>query len=586
MLSSPLPFRAQLRFTNYRSTTSSPSLLLHISPLLLLLILLLCTSVVAAEDEPHSCFEDISLRVGLRRPFGRRRKYGGAAVADLDGDGWPDLLLGHHNDRSMQVYFNQRNGTFSLSSFVFWRDLHGLNPFRPHPRARTLSFVASTGGSRGMRPRHPHVFHVRADRTITDVTAQSPDLAKTFRRGRSAIFMSLRRPTTTPSTGNQNRSSNSSSTGTKPRPQPDVLLLNRVDGTDEHHRAFQLDGGSSGGVGTWVEQPLHRSSAFSGNVNRYGGVTDIDNDGVMEVVMKGTFHMYRVQSDFHLRDITSRVLPPRLRRRKLGGSNSLVAMHGWAELDYDSDGRWDLYISRSATGVNRFYKRGGIHDHLLRNVDGKRYVDVTFRVGVIMRNDEGQWDSPDTHGVTVADFDNDGHIDILLTHYSGPPGYTLLRNLGDGKFSKLESATDLGFQRDERVDGDMATAVDYDLDGRVDLILSEGTWGMNEDGKGVYRVMRNVWQTGNGFVLVRVRNAPKRTVTNLHALVSVRMRDGRVQMRRVGTPGSLVSNSLVETVHFGVGTADSVAEIRVRWTDGTVSRRRNVRANSSISIGV
>lgn len=580
MLISPVPshsfHRPRFLFSvSVSASSSSSSSILNL--LLLLLLLLLCTATFA-EDQP-SPFEDVSLRAGLRRPFGRRRKYGGAAVADLDGDGWPDLLLGHHNDRSMQVYFNERNGTFSLSSFVFWRDLHGLNPFRPHPRARTLSFIASTGGSRGKRPRHPHVFHVRADRTISDVTAKSPDLAKTFRRGRSAIFMSLRKPS-----ADNNNNGNNNNTKINTRPQPDVLLLNRVDGTNVHHRAFQLDGGSTGGVAAWVEQPLTSSTAFIGGVNRYGGVTDIDNDGVMEVVMKGTFHMYRVQSDFQLRDITSQVLPRVLQRRRSGGSNSLVAMHGWAELDYNGDGRWDLFITRSATGVNRFYKRAGIRDHLLRNVDGKRYVDATFSADMVMKNENGKWDHPSSHGVTVGDFDNDGHVDILLVHYSGNPGYTLLCNLGTGKFSKLTS--DLGFQRDSAVDGDTATAVDYDLDGRVDLILSEGTWGMNDGGNGFYRLIRNVWRTGNGFLLVRVRNAPKRTVTNLHAVVSVRMRDGRVQMRRVGTPGSLVSNSLVETVHFGVGRDESVREIRVSWTDGSVSRRRNVRANSTITIGV
>lgn len=567
----------------------------------------------------------------MRRPFGRRRKYGGAAVADLDGDGWPDLLCGHHGDRSIQVYFNDRNGTFSLSPFSFWRDMHGLNPFRPAPGMRGMWFVSSTGGSMGRRPRHPHVFKVFGNRSIVDVTQRSPDFVNTRRRGRSAIVMSLRvvrerevevEEEEEGEEGNVTRVTRRERI--PPPSNPDVLLLNRRDGSNQHHRAFALtdvnlppdyndNADSSDATSSRVslsspilaERPLEKR-AFVQEVGKYGGVTDIDNDGAMEVILLGPFRIYKLISDFTLSDVTSTLLP------RVG--HSYNAALAFAELDYDNDGWFDLYVARSTSGVHRAYKlRPTLHDHLLRNVYARqhgerRYVDVTEESGAIALRDYGE--RPASHGVTTGDFDNDGHVDVLVVRFDGDPAYVLLRNTGFGTFQAVPGTVQtLGFDRAGDTDGDAATAVDYDRDGRIDVVLSEGSWGMDDARRGNYRVIRNVWVTGNNFLLVRVKNAPGYTVTSLHATVTVwlgrRNGDGRGDgeeegqgedrfgsvkgtrmIRRVGSPGTVVSNSYVEVVHFGLGKLERVRAVSVRWTDGTVRRRLNVAANKTIAFGV
>lgn len=94
-------------------------------------------------------FQDVSQQAGMLRPYGGRKKYGGPSIADLDGDGWPDLLFGHHGGRAcIQVYFNNQNGTFTQSDFTFYRDLHGINAMRVHPSEQTMHFLLYRGKKR------------------------------------------------------------------------------------------------------------------------------------------------------------------------------------------------------------------------------------------------------------------------------------------------------------------------------------------------------------------------------------------------------------------------------------------------------
>lgn len=157
----------------------------------------------------------------------------------------------------------------------------------------------------------------------------------------------------------------------------------------------------------------------------------------------------------------------------------------------------------------------------------------------------------------------------------------LLQNRCNGSFE----VTPHGFDRQDGIPGAMATAVDYDLDGRVDLVVAEGDWDDEKKG-GNYRIVRNMIQNGNGYILVRVRNAPRFSCTSLHAVVTLITMDGVKMMRRVGSPGTAVSISYLETVHFGIGKREIVKYVWVRWVDGTMSWQSDVVANSTISFGV
>ena len=96
------------------------------------------------------------------------------------------------------------------------------------------------------------------------------------------------------------------------------------------------------------------------------------------------------------------------------------------------------------------------HNHLYRNDGGGHFTDVTDKAGL----------SPDMYGMAVAaaDYDNDGHVDLLVTGY----GKTILyHNDGNGHF------TDVTEKAGIHVDGwtISSTWLDYDKDGCLDLFI-------------------------------------------------------------------------------------------------------------------
>lgn len=490
-------------------------------------------------------FSDVSIQSGLRRPFGPRIKYGGASVADLDGDGHPDLILGHHDDRSLQVYFNNGDGTFTISPFSMWRDTHALTPTRLSPRRKTMNFLLSRGGAFGTKPNPPIFIEVQSNRSLIDVTEKS-GLSINVGRGRSSLFVTLK---------------------TKHRARLDCILFNAVPITDKnflvvpHQKAFLVTSD-----GSFVGRSLTGGLEIA--QNSYGTVTDVDGDGRLEIVSFQNVSIWKVdeRDNFKVEDISRNVLP---------ATSNLFSTVSIAELDYDNDGRWDLFISRSTTGELKWlnHRRNEVHNVLLRNIGGK-YVAVTQRVGIDISGTASR-------GVTAGDFNNDGYIDILISQYTGHEDI-LYMNRNGKKFQRVNP----GFNRSiHTVAGDAPTAVDFDGDGRLDVVLSEGDW-FNKSTGGFYKLMKNENNVGKNFLLVRVQNAPGRRATSMYAIVKVQLNKKKFMIRRVGSPGSTVSNSYIERLHFGMGNWLFATNVSVTWMDGTVRFRQNVRANSSIKFGV
>jgi len=95
---------------------------------------------------------------------------------------------------------------------------------------------------------------------------------------------------------------------------------------------------------------------------------------------------------------------------------------GVAAVDYDRDGWSDLYLTGGGTiGVSQ---AAGLPGSLWRNQAGNSFVPVTSSARAAAA---GHY----SHGVAVADFDEDGFADLLITGFGG---LQLLRNQGDGTF--------------------------------------------------------------------------------------------------------------------------------------------------------
>ncbi len=125
---------------------------------------------------------------------------------------------------------------------------------------------------------------------------------------------------------------------------------------------------------------------------------------------------------------------------------------GVAAEDIDDDGDTDVFILSGAG--NALYLN-----------DGKgRFTNVTSAAGLDWRRADGNAGEP--RQPIVADFDNDGRQDILVTYVDDD--HRLYRNLGNAKFEDVTARTKLG---GKGLVGGPATALDFDRDGLLDLYI-------------------------------------------------------------------------------------------------------------------
>ena len=119
---------------------------------------------------------------------------------------------------------------------------------------------------------------------------------------------------------------------------------------------------------------------------------------------------------------------------------------GAAVLDFDADGREDLFVA------------GGDGNRLYRNRGDGTYEDVAARAGVAGQTGEAT-------GALAFDYDNDGRPDLYVTYLFRPN--LLYRNRGDGTFEEVGARAGVALNDSST----SAAALDYDRDGRPDLYV-------------------------------------------------------------------------------------------------------------------
>ncbi len=126
---------------------------------------------------------------------------------------------------------------------------------------------------------------------------------------------------------------------------------------------------------------------------------------------------------------------------------------GLAIFDYNGDGRPDLFFSNGAS-LPGLKKESQHANRLYRNDGDLRFTDVTAEAGLA---GEGY-----AMGAAAADYDNDGHVDLLVV---GLYRNTLYRNLGNGKFADVTANSGI-LSNEWSVAGGW---FDFDNDGKLDL---------------------------------------------------------------------------------------------------------------------
>ena len=125
--------------------------------------------------------------------------------------------------------------------------------------------------------------------------------------------------------------------------------------------------------------------------------------------------------------------------------------------DFDNDGYPDLYVACDSTP-----------SLLYHNLKNGKFEEIGVAAGVAL-NEDGQEQAG--MGVAVADYDEDGHFDIVKTNF-GDDAPNVYHNNGDGTFTDLVHRS--GLSAHTQYLGWGILFADVDHDGRRDIIVING----------------------------------------------------------------------------------------------------------------
>eukprot|EP00168_Porphyra_purpurea_P020996 TRINITY_DN909_c0_g1_i3.p1 TRINITY_DN909_c0_g1~~TRINITY_DN909_c0_g1_i3.p1 ORF type:complete len:561 (+),score=233.48 TRINITY_DN909_c0_g1_i3:289-1971(+) len=520
------------------------------------------------DNAAHARWADVTNVSGL--VTAPATKWGGALIADLDGDGWYDLVLNNHDQTNLMLYWNTRNGTFARGAdplpgpapqpafaagrdpLPFLIDAHGLTAGDIFLTGSS-DFIVMQGGANGGAPATPRLLRSSGRSRVLEQAQRATMLEDdTGGRGRTPLLVDMDRDG-----------------------DLDLILLNYVVGAGApgpRQRVYENHDG--------VFVRRNDSGLENANVER-AILTDLNGDGRLDVVAFPFLRIFIATGNFTFEDRTvewMRLVPNRGRV----GTNVWAA----AELDADNDGRWDVYLAKNQD-----------QDAVLLNVDNEHFRLAPFTS--FAADSRGHGD------VTVGDFNNDGATDVFLSYAvpAPPMGATpagprpavaredvLLTNGGAANFTLTVSH---GANQVSPAAGDSVQAFDYNLDGRLDLLIGAGDEVFGRGPLGTWSLFANTIYLpavgGNHWLIASVGRSPNGRAAGTNAVLSLTaaLPNGQEELsllRRVGGAGGSGTSGDLRLVHFGLGRRTQVVRLTVRWSDGSAVTRTDVPVDTVYTV--
>jgi len=185
----------------------------------------------------------------------------------------------------------------------------------------------------------------------------------------------------------------------------------------------------------------------------------------------------------------------------------------------------------------------------------------------------------DCDSVVAGDFDNDMDLDLYLVcaRAAGNRPNLLYENQGSGIFVAVPAAG--GAAGSEMGIGDSVAIADYDQDGFLDLFVTNG-WGEPPLALGPQQLFRNLGNSNHWIEIDLVG-----TVSNRDGIgASVYVTTGEVTQYRACDGGMHARAQNHKRIHFGLGTNTVVDQLVVEWPSGIVQKLELMSSDEILTI--